>query len=398
MNLISLFAGCGGMDLGFKQAGFKTVFVNEFNEHAAKTYEANFKKKVRVEDIRTVKDSEIPKNVDVVIGGFPCQGFSMSGKRLKEDERNFLYLEMKRVIRVSQPKVFVAENVRGLMSMAKGEVLKTIEQEFSELGYNIITNLVSTAFYDVPQNRFRLFIIGIRKDLENTYKFPQPNKEAMTLKEGIFDLIELDESLNGHTLQQTWPDYYNQIMPKIGYGKQLCNSRHGDKNIHTWDIPEVYGEVTEDERFLMETLSKNRRKKKYGDKDGNPLSAAVLRDLTGFPVEKVVRLIDSLLDKEYLQRKGMGYELTKASFTRFKRLVWEEPSPTVLTNFDSPRNYLHPTENRPLTVREIARIQSFPDDFEFNGPIKEIYKQIGNAVPPKMAYYIAKSIKDFLEL
>lgn len=397
INLISLFAGSGGLDLGFKQAGYNLVWANEIDPAACKTYIHNLGNHIYQDDIRNVTREILPDNIDIVIGGFPCQGFSMAGKRDLNDERNFLYLEMKRIIDLVQPKVFVAENVRGLMSMDKGLVLEQIIKEFSELGYKVKYELLFGPQYGVPQERYRVFIVGVREDINLEYQFPTPTHSTFkTVRETIEDIILLG-GLPNHEIKQKWPDYYGLIIDRIGEGKKLCNSRHSDSSIYTWDIPEVYGETTEGEKALLLALAKNRRRKEYGPKDGNPLSKEVLSLLTGFDINCIHNLTESLLQKEYLVLKGNKFDITKASFTRFKRILWDKPAPTILTNFDNPRNYLHPSEPRPLSVREAARLQTFPDDFEFFGKIQEQYKQVGNAVPPALARVVADSLIDLLK-
>lgn len=397
INLISLFAGCGGLDLGFKQAGYNIVWANEIDPAACETYIHNLGNHIYQNDIRNVTRDILPNDIDIVIGGFPCQGFSMAGKRDLLDERNFLYLEMKRIIGLVQPKVFVAENVRGLLSMDKGLVLKQIIKEFSELGYNMQYKLLFGPAYGVPQERYRVFIVGVREDIGLEYEFPNPTHNAFkTVRDTIENIVTLG-CLPNHEIKQKWPDYYELIINRIGEGKKLCNSRHSDASIYTWDIPEVYGETTSEERTLLLALAKNRRRKEYGIKDGNPLSKEVLSSLTGFDIDFIHNLTKSLLQKEYLVLKGDKFDITKASFTRFKRILWDKPSPTILTNFDNPRNYLHPSEPRPLTVREAARLQTFPDNFEFFGKIQEQYRQVGNAVPPALARVIADSLLELLK-
>lgn len=390
-RVISLFSGCGGMDLGFIKAGFNVIWANEFNQMAAETYINNVGNHMVVKDIRQVKSQELPQNVDLVLGGFPCQGFSLAGKRLVDDPRNFLYLEMKRVIKETNPKIFVAENVGGLLSMDKGNVLKKIVSEFEELGYFVEYQLLYAPDYGVPQKRQRLIIIGNRLGLHGL--LPEKDTDTYkTVRDAISDIVVSPNLPNSETIN-SWPSKYNLIMNHIGAGQQLCNSRHSDRNIKTWSIPEVYGETTEAERELLDCLSKNRRRKEYGPKDGNPLSLSTLSELMDCEDHKVKLLVSSLVEKEFLVEKEQGkFDITKATFTRFNRLDWDDCSPTILTNFDNPRNYIHPSENRPLTVREVARLQTFPDDFIFYGDIKSQYTQIGNAVPPLLAEKIAKSI------
>lgn len=398
LSVISLFSGCGGMDLGFQQAGFNVEWANEIDPDACSTYRHNIGDHVFEGDIRELQRHHLPENIDVVIGGFPCQGFSMAGKRVVNDDRNFLYKEMKRIVEIVQPKIFVAENVRGLLSMEKGAVIQKIVDDFTELGYRVEYRLLFAPQYTVPQSRYRVFIIGTR--IGEDVLFPEPTNDILTYKtvrKALGDIVELGD-LPNHELRQTWPKYYDFVMERVGEGQKLCNSRHGASSIYTWDIPEAYGETTPEERELLVALAKNRRHKKYGEKDGNPLSDTVLSQLINQDLPYIHRLTSSLIEKGYLiEKRHRLYDITKANFNRFIRLNWDAPAPTVLTNFDSPRNYLHPSENRPLTVREAARLQSFPDDFIFKGNYKKQYTQVGNAVPPLLAYHVATAVKCMLE-
>ena len=162
-TVISLFAGVGGMDLGFIEAGFKVVWANDFEKDCAKTYQRNIGDHIVVGDIRDIKSKDLPKNPDVVIGGFPCQGFSINNiNRTMKDERNHLYKEMLRIIKDTKPKYFVAENVKGLLSMEKGKVIELILNDFRNIGYEVDYKLLTAADYGVPQMRQRVFIVGNR--------------------------------------------------------------------------------------------------------------------------------------------------------------------------------------------------------------------------------------------
>jgi len=168
-RVASLFAGCGGLDLGFIQAGFDVVWANDFDKDAVSSYEANIGKHIVLGDITKIPSSDIPDDIDIVLGGFPCQGFSVNNiKRSMKDERNFLYRELMRVIADKKPKFFVGENVKGLMSMQKGAVIQMIVNDFKSLGYNVDFKVLKASDYGVPQNRERVFIIGNRLDLPNT--------------------------------------------------------------------------------------------------------------------------------------------------------------------------------------------------------------------------------------
>ncbi len=174
MKVVSLFSGAGGLDLGFKMAGHQIVWANDIYEDAVKTYRLNIGNHILLKDITDILSEEIPE-CDAVIGGFPCQGFSVANTgRHEDDERNKLYLEMVRVIRDKKPSFFVAENVKGILSIGGGQVFKNILEDFSSLQYNVEYRLLNSADYGVPQKRMRVIIVGVRNDLNVKYEFPTP--------------------------------------------------------------------------------------------------------------------------------------------------------------------------------------------------------------------------------
>lgn len=174
MKVVSLFSGAGGLDLGFKNAGFDIIWANDFDGDACHTYASNIAGHIVHSSIENIDSSNIPE-CDIVIGGFPCQGFSQANMlRFEDDQRNKLYLEFLRVIRDKQPKFFFAENVRGILSLAKGEAIKKIEHDFSSAGYRVKKQLFNLADFGIPQSRWRVILVGVRKDLEIEYEFPQP--------------------------------------------------------------------------------------------------------------------------------------------------------------------------------------------------------------------------------
>jgi DNA (cytosine-5)-methyltransferase 1 len=169
-SVVGLFSGCGGLDLGFKQAGFDILWANDFDKDSVETYKNNIGDHIVLGDITKISSKEIPSNFDVLLGGFPCQGFSVANtKRSMKDERNFLYLEMLRIIKDKKPKFFVAENVKGLLSMEKGAVIEMIVKDFEKIGYKVDYRLLTASDYGVPQHRQRVFIIGNRIGKENPY-------------------------------------------------------------------------------------------------------------------------------------------------------------------------------------------------------------------------------------
>ncbi len=174
MRVVSLFSGAGGLDLGFIQAGHTIVWANDLFEDAVQTYRQNIGEHIVCKNIMDIKADDIPE-CDIVIGGFPCQGFSVANtKRSDADERNALYKELVRIIHSKKPKFFVAENVKGLLSFSKGQVFNMIIEDFENLGYKVKYKLLSAADYGVPQKRERVVIVGVRSDIDFEFLFPQP--------------------------------------------------------------------------------------------------------------------------------------------------------------------------------------------------------------------------------
>src|SRR3989344_2292373 len=189
LKAVSLFSGCGGLDRGFINAGFEIIWANDFFPDAVETYKKNISNHIILGDIKKIKSSQIPENFDILLGGFPCQGFSIANKkRNMKDERNFLYREMLRIVKDKKPPFFLAENVKGLLSMSGGEVIKMIKKDFESLGYIVDYKLVNAADYGVPQQRERVLILGNRLGIKN--EFPESThgkdkKPYITTKEVV---------------------------------------------------------------------------------------------------------------------------------------------------------------------------------------------------------------------
>lgn len=205
MKVVSLFSGAGGLDLGFKMAGNDIIWANDIYKDAVNTYEENIGRHIVCGDIANIDTADIP-DCDIVIGGFPCQGFSVANtKRDVNDERNKLYLQLIRVIKAKKPKFFLAENVKGILNIGNGEVIRMIMKEFSSLGYKVQKKLLNAADYGVPQTRERVIITGVRNDLNFTYTYPEPTNDKdsgmfrpkwVTIKEAFKDIPNPDEPNN----------------------------------------------------------------------------------------------------------------------------------------------------------------------------------------------------------
>ncbi|MBS1513239.1 MAG: DNA cytosine methyltransferase [Bacteroidetes bacterium] len=423
LKAVSLFCGCGGLDLGFHEQGVEIVAAIDNDSAAIKCYNHNFGKggvclSVTDPEFKNLM-IEIGK-VDIVIGGFPCQGFSKSGPKKKDDPRNTLYEAMLYAIRTLNPSVFVAENVDGLAQNYKGELLSKIYKDFNSLGYKVEYKIIDAADFGVPQHRRRIIFIG--SNTSDTIDWPSPthiakmrNGEflskdilkadiglfaqnippAITIKEAIGDIAKNLGKIEDHVTKKIKTEDL-MIINRIGIGQKLCNVRFSDTSVYTWQIPEVFGNVSEKEVIILETIAKNRRRKIYGDiPNGNPLSIEVISQLSNLQITRTE--IKALIDKKYIKEIEGKFDITGAMFNSglYKRPLWDEPSPTIITVFHSPRFMLHPSENRPLTIRECARLQSFPDNFHFlkSGiSIEDSYRLIGNAVAPKLALQLAEKV------
>jgi len=188
-TVVSLFCGAGGMDMGFDLEGFKTVWANDNDKDSCDTHRAWSRAEVVCDPIEKVSLFPIPK-ADIVLGGFPCQGFSLAGPRKVDDRRNILYRYFVSVIEEVKPVAFVAENVKGILTLGNGEIIQAIKNEFADKGYNVQYRLLNAADYGVPEDRFRVIMVGIRSDIKADFKYPGPHKYRVTLKEAISDLPE----------------------------------------------------------------------------------------------------------------------------------------------------------------------------------------------------------------
>jgi DNA (cytosine-5)-methyltransferase 1 len=227
----------------------------------------------------------------------------------------------------------------------------------------------------------------------------QPLSPVLTIEAAVHDLLAEDENFPDHKTVEKLKKNDLLIIEAIKEGQKLCNVRFADTSVYTWQIPSVFGETTIKERKILETIGKHRRKKIYGNiPNGNPLSLDVIKTLAGVDITK--EELDVLVDRKYLRTWDGKFDLTGAMFCSglYKRPVWNEPSPTVLTLFHSPRYLTHPLKSRPFTIRECARLQSFPDTFRFleSGiSIEDSYRLIGNAVPPVLSLSISRSVKKY---
>ena len=439
-SVVSLFSGCGGLDLGFRECGFDLSYACDNDPAAVDCYARNVDSRVFLRDVTSREfEADISQigRCDLVLGGFPCQGFSKAGPKKISDIRNVLYRGICRAIAGLRPHLFIAENVDGISQNFAGSYLNQIVNDFQQLGYKIEYRILDAAAFGVPQHRRRIFFVGVRQGTEIQFPWPQSTHKvktrngefkltqesieelplfqwrsagqkavlqpARTIKEAIAHLLELDDRIADHRLTNSWPKKYEAIFTAIKPGQKLCNVRHAPTSVHTWEIPGVFGSVTERERIVLETISKHRRHKKYGNiPNGNPLPFDEIKRISG--LGEITTEISALLSKGYLKEKNAKYDLKGAMFCSgiFKRPLWEEPAPTVLTNFHNPRYFLHPLKNRPFSLRECATLQGFPETFAFSGTGTEVdlvsgYRLVGNAVPPILSRFLAAASQQLLE-
>lgn len=385
IRVVDLFSGAGGLTFGFQnrivdniflpfEENYNILFANEIDKSASEAFSLNFPRIPMLNcsiteltpDYLDEKNVEY-ENVDLVIGGPPCQSFSTVGRR-QYDERAKMYMEYRRMLSFLTPKVFLFENVTGLLTMKNdsGEpVLEDIRREFNDfsdfeidLSYEIRETVLNAKHFGVPQNRERVFLLGIRRDLNilDDWIFPEQefffDEEFLTLEDAIGDLPILGNGERRETYDLEPYRPYQKLMRHNSFTlTQHFNGMNGERMLK-----------------IMETVIPGEGK----------------------------RYINQLVEAGQLAPK---YYLTSGYNNTYGKLWWDRPSSTITNNLSTPSSLrcIHPIQNRALTPREGARIQSFPDKFQFVGSKESINSQIGNAVPPILAIVIAEQIYNFFE-
>tara|TARA_B100000678_G_scaffold25611_1_gene19312 strand:- start:7389 stop:8465 length:1077 start_codon:yes stop_codon:yes gene_type:complete len=342
--IADLFSGVGGLSQGFISKGFDVEFAIEYDKDIALSYQKNHPStKMYSQDISTVDFEELKKNhrkINVIVGGPPCQGFSQKGKRLSvNDDRNYMFKRFIDAVTVFKPHYFVLENVPNILTTANGFFKNEIIEGFETLGYAVNAEVLNASDYGVPQNRRRAFFVGTLGT--NKLGFPKPKKSKVSIKDAIYDLPFID---SGEGQQES---SYEKLATS-NFQKKL---RNGSKVLHNHV-------ATNHSKVALERLS----------------------------------LIPKGKGREVLPPEHQTKSIYSGTWSRLKE---DDIAATITTRFDTPSSglFTHPVLNRCLTVREAARIQSFPDSFVFYGTKTNQMKQVGNAVPPLLAAEIANIIK-----
>lgn len=346
-TVIDMFCGCGGLSRGFMDAGYEILLGVDNNIDALETFKNNHGKAAFLDGdlfqsstILEMASKINNRNVDIIIGGPPCQGFSLTGKRVEHDERNTLFKSMVYAVEFFQPKAFVLENVPGLGTLYNGNAKKAIYEEFSKLGYTINDKVLFAPDYGVPQIRKRIFFIGLKSSV--SFEFPEPtltSDKYITCEDAIGDLHDFIDDLGNEDREYKCAaitPYQKQMRKKA---IQLHN-HEGTR--HTQEVVKVISQVPEGGNY-----------------------------------------------KNLPPGVGESRKFNEA-WTRYHS---KKPARTIDTGH---RNHFHYKYNRVPTVRENARLQSFSDDFIFYGNKTQQYKQVGNAVPPLLGYVIGKQLKKFI--
>ena len=344
LNVLDLFCGAGGLSYGFESAGFDILLGIDNDAKALETFELNHKgSKSICGDITQINYEEHikpllnGKQIDVIIGGPPCQGMSLSGPRKFDDPRNKLYLSYIRLVKEIQPKAFVIENVPGLVGLFGGQIKDSIIEKFTDMGYHIEYKILCSADYGVPQSRKRVVFVGTRV---GKFEYPATNPNVVTCSMALSDLPPLEDDLGEEVADYALPpqNHYQQLM----------------------------------------------RKKSY----------VVLNHVAASHSDKVKKIIALVPDGGNYKDLPEEYRSSRNFHVAWTRFASNKPAPTIDTGH---RHHFHYKYNRVPTVRECARLQSFPDDFKFLGNKTQQFRQVGNAVPPLMAQAIAEQVKKMLE-
>jgi DNA (cytosine-5)-methyltransferase 1 len=388
-TFLSLFSGCGGLDLGFVNAGFRCLGAFDTDTGALAVHRANLRGKTFQHDLSSGKLPITPSRIDVVLSGSPCQGFSTIGKRRLDDLRNTLLIAAGRIAVQVRPRVFVAENVPGVQFGPHRKYWGALMDILRSAGYSCQTLQLNASDLGVAQMRKRLFLIAFANALNVTLRFSPIRPK--TLRDIISDISSEKHPAPNHCPEQLEIGTEQfRIAQRIKQGQKLCNVRVSERAVHTWDIPEVFGRITEPERLVLKAVLRLRRRDRIRPSgDADPVLRSSIEKAVGF---RSTEIVESLVVKNYLRQVGRRVDLRHTFNGKYRRASWDAQSFTVDTSFGNPKNFLHPELHRGFSVREAARIQGFPDHFIFSGASRDQFKFVGNAVPPPMAQALASEI------
>lgn len=356
-NIMDLFAGVGGLSYGFSIIDdFNIVAANEIERDISIAYSMNHPSVNMMNcDIRELTEEVIRKaigdqKIDIIVGGPPCQSYSTVGKRQLDDRAN-LFLEYKRILEIVQPRAFVFENVVGILSMDKGRLFHKVQSVFEELGYTLKYKVLDAVNYGVPQHRERVILVGFKRT--NNFEYPK----------------------------ETHGDNVPGKLPWITYGEALC------------DLPSLKSGQS-DNRYVADPANAFQR---FVRKDGTTVASEHNAPKNGEHLIRIMEALEEGQSKDDLPeniRPKSGYGNTYA------KLWWDKPSTTITRNFACPSSSrcIHPRDSRAMSIREGARLQSFPDDYIFYGSNGMKRLEIGNAVPPLLSCAIAKQMLKAMNL
>jgi DNA (cytosine-5)-methyltransferase 1 len=420
LKFIDLFAGIGGFRIPLEKLGGKCVAYSEIDKHAIDVYRKNFdtSSETFLGDITKVKKT--PK-ADLIVGGVPCQAWSVAGKKKGfDDPRGKLWKDTIRLIRINKPKTFIFENVKGLYDPRNKSSLDLIIKEFKKCGYDVFHKVLNAYDFGLPQNRDRLFIVGIKKHKNNKFSFPNPVSKHTKLAQ-IMDNLEINKK---HLKKQK---FSSDILfgEKIPFSRNrfqksdefndffiFCDTRDGHTTIHSWDLIST----TLFEKKICMTILKNRRRKLFGEWDGNPLSLKILqsliKDLKDSDLKKLVK--KNIIIQEDDGRYELSNTKNSAGINGFYRVFLPQSdifaTITATENRDfiatktitgkDPHDYKNNFLNqiykkgklRLITGRESGRLQGFPEKFKIHPNDKIAKRQFGNAVPTNVVYNLAKEL------
>ena len=424
-RFVDLFAGIGGFRIAIEALGGECVGFSEIDREAIRCYKDNFDT-AEDEDLGDITAITMVPEHDLLVGGVPCQPWSVAGaKRGFDDPRGQLWDDVTRIVDANAPKAFVFENVKGLYDPKNRRSLDLIEHRLSSCGtgYSVSHQLINSYDFGLPQNRERVFIVGIRGDLlrcTTRFRFPGHIKCEHKLYHVVEGLsVDSEHLIKQKHLQR---DLFGQRTPRSRNRFQkldemndffiLCDTRNGHTTVHSWDVKRT----TKREKEICIAILKNRRRSKFGERDGNPLSFSQLSELV--PSLKTEEL-DSLVVKGFLRKTEDGrYDLANSKNSAgiggvyrvflpnsdiFSTLTATGTNDVVALSTVSGRTPLEYRTNfikdilrkrryRPISAREAARLQGFPDDFKLHGDDKTAKKQLGNAVPVPVVHHVARSL------